>query len=1495
MTEITVTHVPSPPEEGIHDDLGLTPEQRQAEIDALNQQHQLEEADPASLHIAIGGIEDVRALARDAADARLNAETQGGGFRGLLRRIWKGSIAREYYQQRYHREAEEEIVESGNLYVHQGLDRAASDETLGSVVTRLTHTHIDELTSQDAGEAYARIDNAQDEQAVTIKHEIRDLIDSYCRGDLDDANFEEEKNRRLTMLAQQNPELLGEGLMFADNLLEIAQNVRGMVRHDRGVDAILAEAQIDVGHFKTGVRTEAHFGKTDQLIETIQKTKVGQWLNETTVTTVVSIIASATRFTVQKGVARAAAITGVLGAGGAVIAGARESKHIREDRRQHARERAMGEVFDVNAPRRQELETAQYETVSARVLAENLDALFADSEPGEDGLRKLRELTPEGFLDAMGVIAQIKARNRLSDQRDIDLIHFSHAEDVAEERLTLALTTIYAETALEQFLEEKGGLDWLRQEVGLHENINSLDVIAQLMDRAVVAQIEGDVTAKDEIFKHIHRKHVLKAALIGGTVGIILGAATQEAIAHMPVIGDQLYGIGEGKAPAGARSTMTNGAFNKLSELIHGQPPHSDLTGTITELNPHSKFADVNGYITKQDAQGHWIIEQQSTGKTIGIAYDDKGLLTSESKQNLASLGFRVDETFQTPTLSGVQEHVVIGSNTISLANEYAIKEVSPGNWSILDQHGGVVHALHLNPDGSLTNDSIAELRAGGIGVNDVTSLIESKEPVNLSPDDFVQHHLADTHQVHRTLWYNNNTPNIFDLNELRTYAGGANDSWFDADGNVRLDITPMTPNGSFWANQSANPHALVSEGKLSLAISATKDSQNSVFDFQFTTSPEGRVIATIPPTSPIHQLFAIEDGHRVFKGGYFEVMEHTGVTDPSGEQVKVLGTYVGTNNPGNLTDVITTTRAVHMTSLDIHPAPETIQTIVFNGEIPTEELVEASPVIPIYARRNLEGTINPRTIDPRVRYEYGRYGPQTPEEIDELIADTLPTLLNNPRARVQTAEAVDWYDDLVAERQGEEYVNSIREQINNSPQLSSLDDNTRAVVVMPVAGINEGDNIFEALSLYGQQPEEDQASTQILLNVNWPETAGRTVEAQQKIQHTLAEIERAQQAYPSLRIAVVQSQLTQQQVDKGIIGHVVRRLFDTAILATKKSIDEGRMEPDHEVVIIRNDADAKGISQNYIANMVSAVENDGADAAVGRLRFGIEQTKDLPGLAVALQVLAGVSGSAQRARNKGIDVNIQTSGANTAVRLSTLAAVGSIGFGEDTGAGSDDLSVGSRIKAVRRIASPLHRRLSAERYGSRRLFNWISRTSYTQSTDDSSDDDTIVIANGATIDSDVSRLEGEYRNGRPISAAWNDFDSGGYQARTASLPADQPAESLTKDFDEIVERIQFQINGVFNGWHVDPRHAEMELRRSFPTKQGEEPDYELVTEADGTVNFSFTKKGKETLKKRMTRNNRGQFDPLGSRRLRVNYGTPTRRRSFPAGKTPRLIKAQQV
>ncbi len=1429
------------------------------------------------VRIAIGNLDkSVDAVSRDRSDARIAEETQGRGVRGFIRKLWKGGSFRELHFQRYRREARDEILESGNLHIHQTDDADAQGRTTQSVIEKLTHRNVDELISEGSGETHRRIEEDTDPEAQAIKGAVMDLIDRYARGDLDDDNFEEEKNRVLHELAQDNPDLMGEGRLFADNLLQVAQNVSAMVRHDRGVQDILADAVIDIGQIRTDAKTEARYSKTDAMIEKIQKTGLGKWLNESTIITAVSAVSSVTKLAVQSGIAKAAALTGVLGVGGAVIAGKRQSKIVKEERREHSRESAAGETFEAGSKRREKMETARYETISATDATAALQVLFEDSD--EEGMRKVRELTQQGFFEAAMLVAQLRTRDRLSDQDSIDLFHFSSAEAISDERLQMQLTAIYAEAALGEYLEEKGGIDWLREE-GLNVEIESYDQLMSLGVAVTEAEVQADMTAKDEAFKKIHRSEVMRAALIGGAVGVTVGLAAQEAMAHLPGVGDHLYGLGESKAPPGGRNTLLGGIFN------HDQV---GFTGNVTELGGSSKFADIEGYTTQQDKAGHWFIEQTSTGKKIPLDYDSNGLLTGAAKDRLTEAGFDVHSKIDVVTLSGKTQEFTIGNNKVILPEGFKFHEVSPGNWEILNPDGTKAQDVALNFDGSFNQQTLASMQANGIGVTATPHVITETVTVDgRGANDIIQNHLADTTKVHRTLWYGNDTPAPnFDLNELRLHAGGVNGSWFDDQGNVVLDASSMKANWSFQGGQSVNPFEATGQGRLSMAISASRDTQGNIFDFQFHTTPDGRTIATIPPSSPVHQLFQMQGGKRVFNGAFAEVMEHTNQQAPtSAENVKILATYVGKNNPGNLTDQITTTRTIYDTVVDIKPGPEHVEVITFNGSSP----VEAAPVIPFYARRGLEN-LKVRQGTP---YEYGNYGPQSPEEIDRLIDDIAPGLRDDPRARIPIGEAVDWYDDLVRRRHGEGYVDEVRDIVESSPELVQIDNGTKAIIAIPVAAISEADNVYKTLSLYGQQSEDDQASSTILLHVNWPADRARTREAQDAIQRTRDEIERARVDFPGLKIATMETEWTSEQMNGGVIGKVVRKLFDTAILSTKQAIDDGRMSPDHEVVLIRNDIDAKGMSPGYITHMVDAVTDDDTDAAGGRIRWGIEQVSDLPGLSVVMQVYEGIRGSAERAQKKGISAGVSTVGINTGVRISTLAAVGSIGFGAFTGAGSDDLTVGDRIKAVRRSSSPTNQELYRRRNRGRLrgLFKGrASSTGYDQVEGDD-DDSTVTVASGASIDSDVSRLEGQYRRGEAVTAAWGDFDAGGHKTRVSGIPADTTKESLD-DFDTVAERIQFQINSIVNDFHIDPRHAAMEFRRMFPSnREDEDPMYEFEAQPDGTFKFAFTESGKELLKKRLQRNNRGQFDPVGSRRQRLNYGIGTRRRKFPAGRTPRLIK----
>ena len=817
--------------------------------------------------------------------------------------------------------------------------------------------------------------------------------------------------------------------------------------------------------------------------------------------------------------------------------------------------------------------------------------------------------------------------------------------------------------------------------------------------------------------------------------------------------------------------------------------------------------------------------------------------------------------------------------------------QLSNGKYELLNPDGSKAYDIGLNADGSFDDQTLVDLKAKGLVFSETPHTITETTTVTKSvPQDVIKDHFFETKFIHRQLWAANNTPSPkFDLNELRADAGGANGSWFNGQGDVVIDVSRMTPNGSFQGAYHVNPLELAAQGKLSLGVSISQDTQAMPLNFPIETMPDGRVVAIIPKSSVAHQLFSMDGGKRVFKGRVFEVLHNTGQINPNGsEDVVPLASMPGTNNPGPFTYNVDSYKTIYDTVLSPKPQDTSLQVITYDAK----PLVDAPPVIPFYARRGLERLRDERR-QPYAYGEYGNYGIHNPELIEEVVRDTIPELINNPRARIPTGEAVNWYEKVLKRNKGKGYVKAIEDIVDNTPELSSIDSETNAIIAIPVGGF-EGENIYTTLSLYGQQPEADTADNPILLHVNWKASDASTPESQAEIKKTLDAIERAKSEFPHLKIAIMQTAWSDEEVDEGIIGMAVRKLYDTVILSTNRAIEKGSMDPDHEVVVIRNDADGRGISEGYIGKMVEQVTDSSTDIAIGRLKWGIEQTKGLPGFAVALQFLEGVRGSARRAREKGIDVAVQTTGANSGIRVSTLASVGSLGFGSYTGAGSDDIEIGHRVNLIRKADSPLHLSLYGKKHGSLRgVRAWLaSRGSASDEYEiiGSDDDDTITIANGATIDTNTDRLLACYLRDESIGKAWNDFNTSGHKSRSDDLPEEIPSESL-EDFDAIASKIEFQISGIITDWKVDPRMIEMELRRSFPPEnKSDVPMYELKQEGKITT-FKFTEEGKKLLQKRLQRNNRGQYDPLGSRRMRVNYGVRTPKRAFPIGRTPRLVK----
>lgn len=954
-----------------------------------------------------------REQARDAADARLAAETHvaidpnnitsenkivrglqtaketlraSGGFRGFIRqRVWKGNVANEYYRQKYTREAMHRIDETNNLYA--GERDAHSREAMGAVVNRFTHEFATEMLH--SGEKRHEVEEGRDNAMRTA---ITNLIGAYARDELNEGSFEEEKNRVLKELAKNNPAAFGEGLLFADNLLEIAQNVKARIRHDRGVEDILASAKFVVGEARMGVRSEAHFNRVDKVIDKLHKSKIGSLVNESTIAAAAAITVAVARRGQAVATSKAVALAtgGALGVVAGVMGYSRESKRLKEERTQHMRERAQGKEFAESADRREEMERTRYETKAARDLAHGLEELF----DAEGNLKPLDG--PDAFRAALNKLAETHVLTKISDKQLVDLIHYSAIDKVDSERLRLDIARARVNLALKQTFDERK-MELLPP--GIRVETMTFESLLEIHEYSFVAGQEQSIRERDRIFNKMRRSEAMKAGVIGAISGIVAGVAVQEVVA----LADGSYkGVFEG-AQNTHNATLLHGLFRGEGsgglpiEIASGKAGGDLHTIMASDT---AKLRLPEGFSAHETAPNSHVWEVTSTDdKTFRVELDSDGNVTDESLKALSEQGVGISQSL-VGELSGETRSLAFGNDTYILPAEYDIKwiEGSGNGLEVVDASGERIAQFNIDFDGSILPEGVKELEAAGIKLDiaDQVNLVETTvQGANVTPHELIWHNAEQFERVHRTLWYGNDTPGVYDLNELRTHAGGIDGNWFDAEGNVVIDISRMSPDGSFQGGEAANPFALTGENRLSLAVSVTKDTQDLVYSVDFTTTPDGRTVAVIPPDSPVHQLFQEtggEQGHGAFNGRYIEVIERTGQTDEFGEQIKVLSTYVGESDASNLTSPVTEVieQTSHTNTLQF--VQPTLHELDFGPLVPPAEVVKGAdggvvpPVpIPVRARRGLGPTRRKtRVTNPNLAPAY--YGGRSLELLQDWI-----------------------------------------------------------------------------------------------------------------------------------------------------------------------------------------------------------------------------------------------------------------------------------------------------------------------------------------------------------------------------------------------------------------------------------------------------------------------------------------------------------------------------
>lgn len=939
--------------------------------------------------------------------------------------------------------------------------------------------------------------------------------------------------------------------------------------------------------------------------------------------------------------------------------------------------------------------------------------------------------------------------------------------------------------------------------------------------------------------------------------------------------------------------------FRDRFKIVDGQPIDEALglyTGAIVELD---KDIDAKDKAFRK-------LRRRRTAIAAGIGFGTSLVIGLGAQEALA---------FASPSYDGLAEHIVHGDspseggrqtllegmfNGSSAHTEHITPSATydsyamgshqgalelPSNYHAVTAPNGTmtiegpkgfspIEGITLEKDGSLSPESVQLLKDHNISIADTGAIVQGKEQVvtqNMSIAQYNTLHSSDTFHVARDFPYDRNTT-MPDGNERKLWWAGEGDKGLGKSGNIQMSVSHMTEGGSYHGNNHVSWAQAAHDGKLKLAVSASRDTQSHVYFVD--VKPDGGI--DIPKDNPASKFFSVDkDGQAQFNGAYAEVVEVRGVTDGV-THIAPLATEVGHNSLTEIPEKISKPTQVYVPHVKLTPPAfeqavqgRTVEGFGMPGFVPRRPLEVVSR-----RRAETQAALGYDSYRQTANGEYGR-----PEGADKVS----PRLETDPKGKLVLGEELQWFAQELEKSEGADYMQHIHDDIQNSPELQSLPRDLRTITTIPVAAASESDNIYKTLSLYAQQDELQLKRNAILLNVNWIDTVGQDPAKRVLIDKTFAEIERARRDFPELHIATMTREYNGEEVKKtgGVIGYVARDLLNTALISIHEQIKKNAIPFDADVAIVRQDADMRGISRHYLRQLERGMEkNPNVDIFHGTIRSDVPMQDRYPGLGIVTNFSQAMS-AANAAANRPWTVGI-----NAVVRASSMAAVGGLGRPTWTGAGSDDVNIAWRVGGARRgdaVVSP------------------DSSTGYYQphSTMDVKDHRIVVPVPGMSVDSSADRLIPQYLMGRHFGAAWDSRVSqgtsfsdgpGGYRDRNADAAIMEKIKR-EKVNDDFYGRIETNISG-------ELQHANEEVARKVLSIffAGTPNAYTITGNiGDGSTKFELTDAGREFIKRSVQREVDGSRGAgYGARKMRQLYGQKRGGRRSAAEESPYVAPLKQ-
>lgn len=460
---------------------------------------------------------DKKAMAHDLAEQALNTEVESGNF---IKKIWKGTLFKKYYEQKY----TNEFLENKR--------KNPDGKTIGELIREQSKSAMERfvLSAVEEESAYVHEKNGESLERADEKteSEIKSAVEDYARRSLEPGekitditrDFYNEVDRIMAEAIDRGDmqggykrtNYLETAKKAAERYKKIASEAKTKAEQDLAMSQVMAGFKVYNAEVRDGARTEAHRDNIDKIINKLESSKIGQFIPA-------EIIAGAA------GVAVGLTQTGaraVFGAAGGIIASSaisalRERNRITEDRVRMLRDAASGLEYGQNSKKSSQkyekrLGGTLYDMQSASDLTSNIKEAMAMAERGEKGYGS----------KLLQAIAEARVRIDYSDSEQKDLISYSSASERGKERLELDKILIKAERAL----NEQGQKDY----AVLKEYIEG-EIVKGYRDES--GEYHAGVEARDQAFKNYRTLAAIKKAGKTLAIGSAVFFGSQEIMAAL--------------------------------------------------------------------------------------------------------------------------------------------------------------------------------------------------------------------------------------------------------------------------------------------------------------------------------------------------------------------------------------------------------------------------------------------------------------------------------------------------------------------------------------------------------------------------------------------------------------------------------------------------------------------------------------------------------------------------------------------------------------------------------------------------------------------------------------------------------------------------------------------------------------------------------------------------------------------------------------------------